>query len=284
MHTNSKLAKSIRLALMFGATATAMSGVAIAQDNDADEEQAERVERIQVTGSRIQRADLEGALPVTVIDREAIELSGETSAAELIRNTTFNSAGSFRPQSGSSAQGTSSVDMRGLGAGRTLVLVDGRRLTMSPSTGGTQDLNSIPIGAIERIEILSDGASAIYGSDAIGGVINVITRRDFTGVELSFGMGEANIPSDGGDRENGSLVFGSSNDTTSLIGGVSWNKRDIIYENAFPWVAPGASTYGNNFEAYDPTQRVDGDGNPVFNDDGVAVPIGWQIFGVPGGC
>src|SRR5690554_2802151 len=149
MHTNNKLAKSIRLALMFGATATAMSGVAVAQDADSDDEKAEeRVERIQVTGSRIQRADMEGALPVTVIDREAIELSGETSAAELIRNTTFNSAGSFRPQSGSSAQGTSSVDMRGLGAGRTLVLVDGRRLTMSPSTGGTQDLNSIPMGAI----------------------------------------------------------------------------------------------------------------------------------------
>ncbi|MCO4320213.1 TonB-dependent receptor plug domain-containing protein [Aliidiomarina quisquiliarum] len=247
MHTNSKLAKSIRLALMFGATATAVSGVAVAQDTAADEEQAERVERIQVTGSRIQRTDMEGALPVTVIDREAIELSGETSAAELLRNTTFNSAGSFRPQSGSSAQGVSQVNMRGLGAGRTLVLVDGRRLTMSPSTGSSQDLNSIPMGAIERIEILSDGASAIYGSDAIGGVINVITRRDFNGAELSIGKGEVSIPSDGGDRENGSLVFGSSSDTTSVIGGVSWNKREIIFENAFPWVSPGASTYGNNW-------------------------------------
>jgi len=285
MHTNSKLAKSIRLALMFGATATAMSGVAIAQDNDADEEKAERVERIQVTGSRIQRADLEGALPVTVIDREAIELSGETSAADLIRNTTFNSAGSFRPQSGSSAQGVSQVDMRGLGAGRTLVLVDGRRLTMSPSTGSSQDLNSIPMGAIERIEILTDGASAIYGSDAIGGVINVITRRDFNGVELSVGKAEVSIPSEGGDRENGSLVFGSASDTTSVIGGVSWNKREIIFENAFPWVAPGGSAYGNNWEAFNPTQRVDKDGNPVFDEEtGDAVPVGWQMFGVPGGC
>lgn len=283
MHTSSKIAKSIRLALMFGATATAVSGVAVAQD--ADEEKAERVERIQVTGSRIQRADLEGALPVTVIDREAIELSGETSAAELIRNTTFNSTGSFRPQSGSSAQGVSQVDMRGLGAGRTLVLVDGRRLTMSPSTGSSQDLNSIPMGAIERIEILSDGASAIYGSDAIGGVINVITRRDFNGVEFSIGKGEVSVPSDGGDRENGSLVFGSSSDTTSIIGGVSWNKREIIYENAFPWVKPGGSAYGNNWEGYNPTQKVDKDGNLVFDEEtGAPVPVGWQMFGVPGGC
>lgn len=266
MHTNSKLAKSIRLALMFGATATAVSGVAVAQDSDADEEKAERVERIQVTGSRIQRTDMEGALPVTVIDREAIELSGETSAAELLRNTTFNSAGSFRPQSGSSAQGTSAVDMRGLGSGRTLVLVDGRRLTMSPSTGSSQDLNSIPMGAIERIEILSDGASAVYGSDAIGGVINVITRRDFNGAELSIGAGEVSVPSDGGDRENGSLVFGSSSDTTSVIGGVSWNKREIIFENAFPWTQPGSSTYGNNWDTYIPG-------------------VGWSpIMGVPGGC
>lgn len=247
MYTNNKLAKSIRLALMFGATATAMTGIASAQDQEQDEEAAERVERIQVTGSRIQRTDMEGALPVTVIDRQSIELSGEISAADLIRNTTFNSAGSFRPQSGSSAQGVSQVNMRGLGASRTLVLVDGRRLTMSPSTGSSQDLNSIPMGAIERIEILSDGASAVYGSDAIGGVINVITRRDFNGAELTIGAGQVSVPRDGGDRENGSAVFGASSDTTSVIGGVSWNKRDIIFERDYHWVQPGSSIYGNNW-------------------------------------
>ncbi|MCL4409528.1 MAG: TonB-dependent receptor, partial [Gammaproteobacteria bacterium] len=247
MYTNNKLAKSIRLALMFGATATAMTGIASAQDQEQEEEAAERVERIQVTGSRIQRTDMEGALPVTVIDRQSIELSGEISAADLIRNTTFNSAGSFRPQSGSSAQGVSQVNMRGLGASRTLVLVDGRRLTMSPSTGSSQDLNSIPMGAIERIEILSDGASAVYGSDAIGGVINVITRRDFNGAELTVGAGEVSVPADGGDRENGSAVFGASSDTTSVIGGVSWNKREIIFERDYPWVQPGSSIYGNNW-------------------------------------
>ena len=84
------------------------------------------------------------------------------------------------------------------------------------------------MGAIERIEILSDGASAVYGSDAIGGVINVITRRDFNGAELTIGAGQVSVPADGGDRENGSAVFGASSDTTSIIGGVSWNKREII--------------------------------------------------------
>src|SRR5690554_5579540 len=272
MYTNNKLAKSIRLALMFGATATAMTGIASAQDQEQEEEAAERVERIQVTGSRIQRTDMEGALPVTVIDRQSIELSGEISAADLIRNTTFNSAGSFRPQSGSSAQGVSQVNMRGLGASRTLVLVDGRRLTMSPSTGSSQDLNSIPMGAIERIEILSDGASAVYGSDAIGGVINVITRRDFNGVELSIGKAQVSVPSNGGDRESGSLVFGSSSDTTSVLGGVSWNKRDIIFERDFPWVESGASTKGNNWRTIT-GQDADGDNK-----------YGKPYHGIPNGC
>ena len=108
MFTNSKVAKSIRLAIAFGAASTmAFSNAALAQEEN--EEAAEPVEKIQVTGSRIKRADLEGALPVTVIDREAIDFSGQTSVADLLRNTSFNSTGSFRPQSGSSAQGVSQL-------------------------------------------------------------------------------------------------------------------------------------------------------------------------------
>lgn len=247
MYTNNKLAKSIRLALMFGGASLALSGAAAAQDA-SDEQQAEEAqERIQVTGSRIKRTDMEGAVPVTVIDREAIDLSGDMSVSDIIRNTTFNSAGSFRPQSGSSAQGVAQVDLRGLGASRTLVLVDGRRLTMSPSTGSSQDLNAIPLGAVERIEILSDGASAIYGSDAIGGVINVITRKDYNGAQITLGAGEVSVPADGGEREQGSVLFGSSDSKTQLLGGVSWNTREIVFERDYPWVVPGSSIYGNNF-------------------------------------
>ncbi|MCH8492419.1 MAG: TonB-dependent receptor [Idiomarina sp.] len=266
MYTNSKVAKSVRLALMFGASATAFAGIAQAQEQEQDEEQAERVERIQVTGSRISRSEMEGALPVTTISREDIDLSGETSVADLLRGTTFNTSGSFRPQSGNAAQGTSTVSLRGLGASRTLVLLDGRRLPTSPSTGSSQDLSIVPMAAVERIEILSDGASAVYGSDAIGGVINIVTRRDFNGVEARYGRSTVSLPSDGGDREEGSIVFGSSNDTTRVIGGVSWNNRDIIFENAYSWVQPGNSIYGNNvtetdnsggFRAADPNTCTD---------------------------
>ena len=102
--------------------------------NAADEVDKEELEPIKVTGTRIKRSDMEGAIPITVISREQIELSGESNATDLIRNLTFNSTGSFRPQSGSSAQGTASISLRGLGASRTLILVDGRRLPRSPST------------------------------------------------------------------------------------------------------------------------------------------------------
>ena len=250
MFTNTKLAKSIQLAIAFGAVSgLSVSTAALAQDSD--EAEAEVVEKIQVTGSRIKRADLEGALPVTVIDREAIDFSGQTSVADLLRNTSFNSTGSFRPQSGSSAQGVSQINLRGLGASRSLVLVDGRRLARSPSTGSSQDLNGIPAAAVERIEILTDGASAVYGSDAIGGVVNIITRKDFNGVEMRIGA--AQIDREGGDREEGSLIFGASSDKGSMLGGVSWNSRDIIFARDFPWYSAGGSFYSQNFRDYNRT-------------------------------
>lgn len=270
MYTNNKLAKSVRLALMFGGASLAFTGTAAAQDQSEEAQAEEAQERIQVTGSRIKRTDLEGAVPLTVIDREAIELSGDLSVTDVLRGTTFNSFGSFRPQSGSSAQGTASIDMRGLGADRTLVLVDGRRLPKSPSTGSTQDLNTIPIGAVERIEILSDGASAVYGSDAIGGVINIVTRKDYSGAEISVGAGQVSYPEEGGDRENGTITFGAADANTSLLGGVSWNQRDIIFYRDFPYAGQGSSVYGNNWTPWSNygvfTEIPNGCREPNYND------------------
>ena len=140
--------------------------------------------QLVITGSRLKGAT-EGALPVTVIDRAAIEASGQISVAELLRDSNFSSFGNTKPQSGNSAQALSDIDLRGLGSNRTLVLVDGRRISKAPYTGSVQDLNQIPLAAVERVEILSDGASALYGSDAIGGVVNVITRKNFNGVQFN---------------------------------------------------------------------------------------------------
>jgi iron complex outermembrane receptor protein len=247
MFTNNKIAKSVSIAIAFGAVSgLSLSGAAVAQQQEQAQADT-KIEKIQVTGSRIRRTDLEGSVPVTIIDRAAIDLSGQISVSDLLRSTSFNSAGSFRPQSGSSAQGVSQINLRGLGAERSLILVDGRRLPKSPSTGNSQDLNTIPIAAVERIEILSDGASATYGSDAIAGVVNIILRKDFDGVELRLGASDVSTPKEGGDREAGSAVFGATSDKSSIIGGVSWNNRDIIFENAYEWVQPGASSFGVNW-------------------------------------
>lgn len=243
---NPLLSNAIRYALSAGAVAglAFTSAPVFAQD---DEDKAE-LDAIEVTGSRIKRSDVEGALPVTIITREQIELSGESNAADFLRNLTFNSAGSFRPQSGSSLQGESTLNLRGIGSARTLVLVDGRRLPKAPSSGAAQDLGTIPMGAIERIEILSDGASAVYGSDAIGGVVNVILREDYEGAEIMLGGQEVSIPTNGGEREEGSIVVGAAGDRSSITMGMSWNNREIIFARDLPWSAgTGASLFGNNF-------------------------------------
>ncbi|MDW8480174.1 MAG: TonB-dependent receptor [Xanthomonadales bacterium] len=219
---------------------------AVAQDQ---EDQAE-LERIQVTGTRIKRAEVEGALPVTVIDREQIELSGDLSVADFLRNIPFNTFGSFRPQSGSSAQSFAGLSLRGLGEGRTLILIDGRRAPTAPNVGSAQDLNIIPLAAVERIEILSDGASAIYGTDAIGGVVNIITRKDFNGVEISGGAGNPKRP--GGETEYGSVIFGSSGERSRVLLGAGYSNRGIIFQRERAWSRGGASTFSNNFIVANP--------------------------------
>lgn len=253
MYRNNKLAKSVRLALVFGASATAFTGAAVAQEQT--ETGAERVERIQVTGSRLNRTDMEGALPVTVISREDLDASGDISVADYMRDTNFNSFGSYQSTSGSSGGGAAQVSLRGLGAGRTLILIDGRRTPTSPILGSGQDLNSIPMAAVERIEVLSDGASAVYGSDAIAGVINIITRKDFEGAEIMAGIGRPS--NEGGDREEMSVVIGSATSSGRVLFGASMNDRDAIFtRDRDYWYspdAPGASTYSNNFGLMQPT-------------------------------
>jgi len=246
---NNQLRLAVRGALAAGAIATAAAApTAFAQEEAAD------LERVQVTGSRIKRTDIEGALPVTVIDRETIELSGEASVADLLRNQPINSAGSFRPQSGSSAQSFGGLSLRALGEGRTLILIDGRRAPIAPNLGQGQDLNAVPLAAVERIEILSDGASAIYGTDAIGGVVNIITRKDFTGAQAQIGTGSPKRK--GGDTEDASVIFGTSSANGQIMAGASYSKRDIVFARDRFWSAGGASTFSNNFLGSDPLRFI----------------------------
>lgn len=242
-----KLTGAIKYALFVGAASMAVTGLAVAQEQ-AEEETAEAttLERIEVTGSRLKRAEIEGATPVAVIDRATIDASGDVSVADVLRDATFASFGNFRPQSGSSAQSLATVDLRGLGSDRTLVLIDGRRAPTAPMAASAgADLNAIPLAAVERIEILSDGASAVYGSDAIGGVVNIILRKDFNGAELRYGIGKSQVK--GGDTSEASAVFGVSSDRGRLIGGASLNKRGMVFTRDQIGYTRGISTYGNNY-------------------------------------
>lgn len=221
-----------------------------AQDSGSEQksnEQVKELDKITVTGSRIKRAEIEGALPVTVISREQIDASGDVTVADFLRDTSFNSFGSFQSTSGSSGGGAATISLRGLGSSRTLILVDGRRLPTAPMLGNSQNLNSIPMAAVERVEILSDGASAIYGSDALGGVVNIITRKDYEGLEFTYGRG---FPTEeGGDTEEMSVLLGSSGDNGRVIAGASHSSRDIVFtrDRDYWYNVPGASTYSNNF-------------------------------------
>ena len=153
-------------------------------------------ERIEITGSNIKRIQAEGALPIQIISRQEIERAGITSAEQLIMQLDSNGNGLDNLASNSDVvagagrgnNGSTSANLRGQGSNATLILLNGRRVAAHGLNGGVVDLNQIPLAAIERVEVLKDGASAIYGTDAVGGVINFITRKDFTGLNLqAFG-------------------------------------------------------------------------------------------------
>ena len=232
---------------------------------------AQQAERIEITGSRIKRVDAEGALPVTTVSRAEIQASGATTVAEFMRTVTFASTGNFRPQSGSSAQSFAGVNLRALGEQRTLVLLDGQRVPVAPMLGEAGDLNSIPMAMIERVEILTDGASAVYGSDAIAGVVNFITRKDFEGVELMAGYSDP--VTDGGSRRETSASIGFSGEKGRLIAGFGNTKRSMVYTSQRPWGQTlGVSSYGNNYRLV-----ADEDAFDEYLETG-------PLTAVPGGC
>jgi len=271
------LRHNLRRGLVYTALAAVLtSGLALAQQK----EDATDIDRIAVTGSRIKRAEVEGALPVVVIDRAQIEASGEVTVSDFLRNTSFNSFGSPVSTSGNTGLGRSAISLRGLGSSRTLILIDGRRAPVTPQTGSGNDLNTIPLAAVDRFEILSDGASAVYGTDAMGGVINVITRKNFEGTEINYGRGYPN--GRGGDTEQGSVLFGASGENGRLLGGASYENRDVIYtrDRDFWMSTRGASTYSNNFY----TANVNPDN--AFYGYSPGGTVRHPVYGatVPGGC
>lgn len=206
----------------------AHSPITLAEDaeSEAPEEKATRVE---VTGSRIKRIDLESAAPVLVISRDELERTGAVSAAEALRASNLNSFGSWGGGANNSWGSQSTISLKGLGADRSLILINGHRMVKSPVMGGgAANLNMLPLSAIDRIEIMTDGASAIYGTDAIAGVVNVILRKDYDGFEVS---GETSNPTrDGGRNNRFSMSGGASSEKSSLMFVYEHDETATIYQ------------------------------------------------------
>jgi iron complex outermembrane recepter protein len=248
-----------QLAVAIAATFVA---AAVAQAQPA----TQKVEKVEITGSLIKRVDAESSSPIQVITRADIERSGATTIAEVLQRLPATNAGTFNEANVASfSPGASSASLRGLGGAATLVLINGRRIAPFGFASGGQttfvDLNGIPLSVTERIEVLLDGASAIYGSDAMAGVINIITRKDYKGIELSASGGTSSR-SDGSSK-SAVLTAGTgslASDGYNVFGSLSYGSQDAVYANQRPLTVDAdyrrfgsldrRSTYSNPGNAY----------------------------------
>ncbi|HET7268376.1 MAG TPA: TonB-dependent receptor [Oleiagrimonas sp.] len=210
--------------------ATRASAVAGANGRRMRQKHAQELAAVIVTGSHIRRVDVETANPVHTVSHAVIAASGAMTLGGLVQRLPAMTGGAINPQdhtsSASNTFGRTRLSLRGLGPDRTLILVDGRRVLSS-------DISSIPAAMIDRIEVLKNGASAVYGSDAIGGVVNFITRRHFRGVQVTGRVGQS---SHADARSRGyTLTFGQSTDKGSVIGGLGWSRIDGVDQIARPW-------------------------------------------------
>lgn len=221
-----KLRDAISFALAVGATTIVGTGAAFAQDPaPAGDTQTTELDRIEVTGSRIKRTDVETSQPILLLSRQDIEAQGLTSVGDVIQNISTNGS-ALNSTFNNGGNGETRVSLRNLGSARTLVLVNGRRWVGGTGLGGAVDLNTIPTAAVERIEVLKDGASVIYGSDAIAGVVNIILRSDYEGAEASAYLGV----SDHGDgfRQAYDFTVGNRGERWNTMLGIGYVKEDEI--------------------------------------------------------
>ncbi|TWI51427.1 iron complex outermembrane receptor protein [Pseudoduganella flava] len=234
--------------------------------------------RVQITGSSIKRLQSETATPLTVFKADDFVKQGLTTAQEVLdripsNQTSFGAANAVGGNaSGLPTGGQATADLRGLGGDKTLVLLNGRRLATHPYDGASVDLNLIPVAALERVEVLRDGASAIYGTDAIGGVINFITKRSVDRGTIAV---EATFPEETGGRERrANVTVGGGDlekDRIAVLGVFDYHKQDVLTSQQRPFSATGVIpsrglnlTSGTPFPAnyFDPVSGVAG--NPGF--------------------
>lgn len=230
--------------LICGSLFGVQSGAAWTQTTSSDttnatttDTQNKQLQVIQVTGSLLRSVDVAQAQPVTTITSADIQRQGFATVGQLLQNVSMTSAADMSksdPYNLAIEAGSSNVDLRGLGSFRTLVLIDGRR--MGASDKGISNLDTIPVAIVDHIDILADGASAIYGSDAIAGVINIITKKDFNGAQLDVYDGKY-VPYSDGTQQQYSISFGKSSSRGSIFLSAQFEKQDSIPASHRPFSA-----------------------------------------------
>ena len=223
------ISKAVRYAIMAGAASAVAAPSAFAADAAATttDTSTAQLGKIEVTGTRIKRTSVETAQPITIVTAQQIKASGFTSIGDVLSN--LSSTGSaINNQVNNGNGGQENVDLRNMGARRVLVLVNGKRWV--PQIDNSVDLLTIPTAIIDHIEILQDGASAIYGSDAIAGVINLITVKDYSGAEASayLGMYHGDGHNDGKKQEY-DFTLGSSGDKSGVVMNVSYTNESPVF-------------------------------------------------------
>ena len=259
------------------ATGSDQSTNASNNTNPPSAKKAVSLQAVTVTGSNIRSVDVEDAQPVVTISSEDIQKQGFATVGQLLQNVSSMSPPDLSrsaPGDLGPNQGGSFIDLRGLGAMRTLVLVDGQRI--GAAHGGYTNINVIPTSVVDHIDILATGASAVYGSDAIAGVVNIVTKKNFNGVQLDTYDGEYMPHGDGRQTQN-SFTAGKSTDRGSIIFSVSYQNQSPVWADdrsfsAYPYTADhpyyGLSSYNTQPQILNAPSSFAGGGRLVLNPGG----------------
>jgi len=252
MSNINQLSSAIKFALFVGASASLATVSAFAQDAKKTEVEIP----VEVVGTRIKQVNKETAQPVQIVTREDIAKTGLNNVYDVLNNITASDGSGLSTVTTQTngSDGSQQISLRGLGSNRTLVLVDGKRWVTDPS--GTVDLSTIPLAIIERIEVLKDGASAIYGSDAIAGVVNIVTRKNYDGAQAGVYYGQTNKGD--GAQTGADLTIGTQGEKSNTTFSISRTTQDQILagdraQSAFPYAygcEEQLATPGGNLGAY----------------------------------
>lgn len=243
---NNKLVSAVQLALAAGAvSAVVPTDAALAQQQAAAATAATGLDEIIVTGSHLRRVDAESADPILTLDSATIAQTGAVTVGDLVSripsiagqatNPSINNGGGF---------GESNIELRGLGAERTLILLDGKRINLLGASNAV-DINQIPLNLIEKVEVLKQGAGATYGSDAIGGVVNFITKKHVEGIELTGDWGQSTKHD--AQHHNLGILIGGSNERLSFEAGANYNQQDELSMGKRNWSKYALYLYSGSF-------------------------------------